>query len=130
MKRLRPVGGTRRFGGGSIAMQLGRLRKTTLALALVLGAGSLTSCAKITEDPVNCGVIGSVVGGLAGGALGAVFGSSGNVTGGAILGTTLGAGIGAFSGYQICKYPTIESAVERDRKRRLSTSPGAKADDE
>jgi outer membrane lipoprotein SlyB len=111
-------------------MHRSQLRKASLALALVFAAGSLTSCAKITEDPVNCGVIGSVVGGVAGGLLGAAFGSSGNVTGGAILGTTLGAGIGAFSGYKICKYPTVESAVERDRKRRLSTSPGAKDDDE
>lgn len=107
-----------------------QLRKTSLALALAVAASGLTSCAKVSEDPVNCAVIGTVVGGLAGGALGAAFGNSGNVTGGAILGTTLGAGIGAFSGYQICKYPTVESAVERDRKRRLSTSPGAKDEDE
>jgi len=111
-------------------MHARQLRKTTLAVALVVGASALTSCAKITEDPVNGGGIGTVVGGLAGGALGAAFGSSGNVTGGAILGTTLGAGIGAFSGYQICKYPTVESAVERDRKRRLRTSPGATNDDD
>lgn len=112
-------------------MQVRKLRKTTVAvassLALVAGASMLGGCANVAKDPVNCGVIGSIAGGLAGGALGAVFGSSGNVTGGAILGTTLGAGIGAFGGYQICKHPTLESAQERDRKRRIETSPANKA---
>lgn len=112
-------------------MNARKLRKTTPALAatlgLVAGTSLLGGCAKIADDPVSCGVIGSIAGGLAGGALGAVFGSSGNVTGGAILGTTLGAGIGAFGGYQICKHPTLESDQERDREHRLQTSPANKA---
>jgi len=98
-----------------------RLRRSALALALVSTVG-LTSCATIAEEPVNCGVIGSVLGGLAGGAIGVALGSD-NVTGGAILGTTLGAGLGAVGGYQICKHPTLESAKERQRSRRLETSP-------
>lgn len=104
------------------------LRVPAIALALAFGTGTLTSCARITEDPVSCGVIGSVVGGVAGAAI-AVALSSDNAAGPAILGTTLGAGIGAFSGYRICKYPTLESAAERDRKRRLETSPSARDDD-
>ena len=104
------------------------LRVPAIALALAFGTGSLTSCATITEDPVSCGVIGSVVGGVAGAAL-AVALSSDNAAGPAILGTTIGAGLGAFSGYTICKYPTVESAVERDRKRRIVTNPSARDDD-
>lgn len=149
MKRLRPVGGTRRptlvslmyrlampwlDGGGSIPMHLLRktairkisIRTTSCALALLVGSSLLTSCASVSKDPVNCGVIGSVVGAVAGGALGAAFGSSGNVTGGAILGTTLGAGLGAISGYQICKHPTFDTADEKARKHRIETSPAEK----
>lgn len=106
-------------------MHVSKLRKTILAVVMVAATSTLSSCASVTEDPVNCAVIGSVVGGLAGGALGAVFGKDGNVTGGAILGTTLGAGIGAFSGWQICKYPSFESAEEAQRKRRIETSPAS-----
>jgi len=104
-------------------MQATKLRTATCAIALVVGASLLSSCASISKDPVNCGVIGSVVGAVAGGALGVAFGSSGNVTGGAILGTTLGAGLGAVGGYQICKHPTFESADAKARKRRIETSP-------
>lgn len=102
-----------------------RLRKATQVVALVAGASFLTSCATITEDPVKCGVIGSVLGGLAGGGLAAGL-SSDNITGPVILGTTLGASLGAVAGYKICKYPTVEAAAERDRKRR---ERGAKDDD-
>jgi len=104
-------------------MHANKLRMTTLAIALAVGTSSLlTSCASVVEDPVNCGVIGSVVGGLAGAGLAAAL-SSDNVTGPVILGTTLGAGIGAFTAYKICKNPTFESADERARARRIETSP-------
>lgn len=102
-----------------------RLRRATQVVALVAGASFLTSCATITEDPVKCGVIGSVIGGLAGGGLAAGL-SSDNIAGPVILGTTIGASLGAVAGYKICKYPTVESARERDSKRRASS---AKDDD-
>ena len=104
-----------------------QLRKATQVVALVIGVSFLTSCATIAEDPVKCGVIGSVIGGVAGGALGTAF-QSDNVAGPVILGTTLGASIGAVAAYQICKYPTVESAAERDRKRRARKA--SKADDD
>lgn len=107
-------------------MHATKLRKTTLAIALVVGTSFLTSCATIAEDPVKCGVIGSVVGGLAGGALATAF-QSDNIAGPVILGTTLGATLGAVAGYKICKYPTVQSAEERDRKRR---APKAAANDD
>jgi hypothetical protein len=111
-------------------MHVRTFRKTTLAVALVAATATLSSCASVTKDPVNCAVIGSVVGGLAGGALGTVFGKDGNVTGGAILGTALGAGIGAIGGWQICKHPTFESAEEAQRQRRIETSPEPSAEEE
>lgn len=108
-------------------MHANKLRKATLAIALMVGTSFLTSCASVVDDPVSCGVIGSVVGGLAGAGLAAAL-SSDNVTGPVILGTTIGAGIGAFSAYTICKYPTFESADAKARKRRIETSPAAEAE--
>ncbi|HSJ99035.1 MAG TPA: hypothetical protein VLC53_18310 [Myxococcota bacterium] len=101
-------------------MKFGR---ALLAAALVASTGALTSCATIREDPVLCGVIGSVAGGLAGGFLGAAV-ADGNAAFPAILGTTLGATIGGFGAYQVCKNPTLgDTADARARERRLDTSP-------
>lgn len=99
-------------------------RKAARVVVLVAGTSFLTSCATIKDDPVMCGVIGSVAGGVAGGLFGAAVATS-QAAFPAILGTTLGASIGGFAGYKICKNPTFDTAEERARKKRLDTSPGA-----
>lgn len=76
-----------------------------VALAVIAGFFS-TSCATLSsmriEDPVVCGVVGTVVGGLAGGFLAAAA-RDGNAAGAAILGTTVGAGAGGWAGHALCK---------------------------
>jgi hypothetical protein len=89
------------------------MKKLARVLALVVGTSFVTSCATIREDPVMCGVIGSVVMGVAGAGF-AVAVAHGNGAFPGILGGTLGFAAGGYGGYQICKYPDFSG--EKPRK--------------
>jgi hypothetical protein len=107
----------------SFGSQRTRPRKATLAVALVAATTLLPSCATIREDPVLCGVLGSVAAGVAGGALGAALATSEQAFP-AIAGATIGAALGGWGGYQICKYPNIEDTADAKARKARSTSPG------
>jgi hypothetical protein len=91
------------------------MKKLARVLALVLGTSLMTSCATLREDPVMCGVIGSVVMGVAGAGF-AVAVAHGNGAFPGILGGTLGFAAGGYGGYQICKYPDFSHEQEKPRK--------------
>jgi hypothetical protein len=100
------------------------MKKLAPVLALVFGTSVLTSCATIREDPVMCGVIGSVLMGVAGAGFGVAV-AEGNSTFPGILGGTLGFAIGGYGGYQICKYPDFSHLDEEKPKKAAPTGSAA-----